>query len=136
MACVTVRGKPSRMKPPTQVRQRRRSLTTSSRVSSGTVSQAKVLDLLLESNDLALDAVVLYDLATALIVPRLVGRRICPTCQRFYHVKYRPPRISDTCDDCQTTLVQLTDDRIDSIRLLSGHYTKNSQPLISYYRGA
>lgn len=99
-----------------------------------TVTQAKVLDLLLESNDLALDAVVLYDLATALIVPRLVGRRICPTCQRFYHVKFRPPRISDTCDDCQTTLVQLTDDRIDSIRLLSGHYTKNSQPLISYYR--
>lgn len=99
-----------------------------------TVTQAKALDLLLESHDLALDAVVLYDLATPLIVPRLLGRRICPTCQRFYHVKYRPPQTADSCDDCQTPLVQLTDDRIDSIRLLSGHYTKNSQPLIRYYR--
>jgi adenylate kinase len=99
-----------------------------------TVQQAKLLDLLLESHDLTLDAVILYELPSSLIVPRLLGRRICPTCHRFYHVKNRPPHATDVCDDCLTPLVQLTTDRIDTIRLISGHHLRNSQPLLNYYR--
>lgn len=98
------------------------------------VEQAKVLDLLLESRDLALDAVILYELAPSQLVPRLLGRRACPTCHRFYHVKNRPPHLADTCDDCLTPLVQLTNDRLDTIRLMSGHHLRNSQPLIHYYK--
>ncbi len=99
-----------------------------------TVLQAEALDLLLETNALALDAVVLYELPSSQVVPRLLGRRICPTCQRIYHVKARPPRTAGCCDDCQTRLVQSQNDRIDSIRLLQHTYAMSPRALIGYYQ--
>ena len=99
-----------------------------------TLPQAEALDRLLETNDLALDAVVLYDLPAAKIVPRLLGRRVCPTCQRIYHVKSRPPKTAGVCDDCQTKLVQRNEDRIDSIRLLQHTYAMSPRTLIRYYQ--
>ena len=99
-----------------------------------TMLQAEALDRLLETNELSLDAVVLYDLPAAKIVPRLLGRRICPTCQRIYHVKTRPPQVAGVCDDCQGKLEQRRDDRIDSIRLMQGTYAMSPQPLIRHYQ--
>lgn len=99
-----------------------------------TVRQAEALDLLLETNDLALDAVVLYELPSAQVVPRLLGRRLCPTCQRIYHVKARPSRTPGCCDDCQTKLVQSQNDRIDSIRLLQHTYAMSPRSLIGHYQ--
>ena len=98
------------------------------------LTQAEALDQLLANSDLTLDAVVLYDLPAAMIVPRLLGRRVCPTCQRIYHVKTRPPKAAGLCDDCQAKLVQRRDDRIDSIRLIQGTYAMSPQPLIRHYR--
>ena len=95
-----------------------------------TVLQAEALDLLLEIHGVALDAVVLYELPSAQVVPRLLGRRICPTCQRIYHVKAQPPRTAGCCDDCQTRLVQSQNDRIDSIRLLQHTYAMSPRALI------
>lgn len=99
-----------------------------------TVTHAKSIDHLLAAHDLALDAVVLYELPASRIVPRLLGRRLCPSCQRIYHVKTRPPRTAGCCDDCQSQLVQSTHDRIDSIRLIQHTYAMTPQPLINYYR--
>ena len=99
-----------------------------------TVLHAKSIDLLLAARELTLDAVVLYELPAAGIVPRLLGRRTCPSCQRTYHLKTRPPRTPGCCDDCQSRLVQSTNDRIDSIRLIQHTYAMTPQPLIDYYR--
>ncbi len=99
-----------------------------------TLLQAEALDRLLATNGLALDAVVLYELPASRIVPRLLGRRICTTCQRTYHVKTLPPRTPGICDDCQTKLVQRREDRIDSIRLLQGTYALSPRPLVAYYQ--
>ena len=99
-----------------------------------TLRHAEALDRLMEANDLSLDAVVLYDLPATLIVPRLLGRRVCPTCQRIYHVKARPPRVAGLCDDCQSKLEQRRADRIDSIRLIQGTYATSPQPLIRHYQ--
>jgi adenylate kinase len=99
-----------------------------------TLLQAEILDLLLQENALSLDAVVLYDLPIASIVPRLLGRRTCPACQRIYHVKFQPPRIAGSCDDCGAKLVQGRDDRINSIRLIQGTYAMCPQPLIKFYQ--
>lgn len=99
-----------------------------------TLRQAEALDLLLERNDLSLDAVVLYELHAASIVPRLLGRRMCPACQRIYHVKSHPQKVAGICDDCGTKLVQRREDRIDSIRLIQGTYALSPQPLIRFYQ--
>jgi adenylate kinase len=98
-----------------------------------TAGQARELDQVLAAHHLSLDAVVLYDLATAQIVPRLLGRRICPDCQRIYHVKTRPPRAAGICDDCQAKLAQSKEDRIDSMRLLQHTYSTCPTALIEYY---
>lgn len=99
-----------------------------------TLRHAEALELLLAEHGLGLDAVIRYELPASAIVPRLLGRRICPTCQAIYHVRARPPRTPGKCDDCGTALVQRREDRIDSIRLLQGTYASAPQPLIRYYR--
>lgn len=98
-----------------------------------TVLHAKAIDLLLSAHDLTLDAVVLYELPASKIVPRLLGRRTCPSCHRAYHVKFRAPRVAGCCDDCSCRLVQSTHDRIDSIRLIQHTYAMTPQTLMTYY---
>lgn len=99
-----------------------------------TLRHAEALDLLLAEQGLALDAAIRYELPAAEIVPRLLGRRICPTCQEIYHVRDRPPRTAGRCDECDSALVQRREDRIDSIRLMQGTYAMSPQPLIRFYR--
>ncbi len=99
-----------------------------------TVAHAEALDHLLQEKDLSLDAVILYELPVSLIVLRLLGRRVCPTCQKTYHVKARPPRITGRCDDCQTILGQQREDRLDAIRLMQGTHPSHSPRLLGYYQ--
>ncbi|HTL68276.1 MAG TPA: nucleoside monophosphate kinase [Lacunisphaera sp.] len=99
-----------------------------------TLRHAEALDLLLAEQGLALDAVIRYELPAAEIVPRLLGRRICPTCREIYHVKDRPPHVAGRCDECNSALVQRREDRIDSIRLMQGTYAMSPQSLIRFYR--
>ncbi|HVZ63591.1 MAG TPA: nucleoside monophosphate kinase [Lacunisphaera sp.] len=99
-----------------------------------TLRHAEALELLLAEQGLALDAVIRYELSAAEIVPRLLGRRVCPNCQEIYHVRDRPPRTAGRCDECDAALVQRREDRIDSIRLMQGTYAMSPQPLIRFYR--
>jgi len=99
-----------------------------------TVAHAEALDHLLQNNDCSLDAVILYELPVSLIVLRLLGRRVCPTCQKTYHVKARPPRITGYCDDCQTMLTQQHEDRLDAMRLMQGTHPSHSPRLLGYYQ--
>ncbi len=99
-----------------------------------TVAQAKALDLLLKERDLALDAVIVYELPATEILARLSGRRTCPACKAIYHLTARPPKTAGRCDHCQTPLVQREDDHIEAIRVSLGAYDRATTPLTGYYR--
>jgi adenylate kinase len=101
-----------------------------------TVVQAEALDSLLAGQDLALDAVVSFELPREDIVARLSGRRTCIRCKAVYHVQARPPRAAGICDQCGEKLVQRDDDRPEAVRVRLWAYETSTQPLTVYYQQA
>jgi adenylate kinase len=56
-----------------------------------TVPQAEALDQALTAAGVALDAVVLIEVADELIIERVTGRRTDPVTGTIYHLTYNPP---------------------------------------------
>jgi adenylate kinase len=98
-----------------------------------TLTQAVSLKQLLDKDDLALTAVVNYELPTIEIVARLGGRRTCEKCKALYHVTDRPPQAEGRCDRCGGSLFQREDDRPESIKVRLDAYERSTAPLIEFY---
>jgi adenylate kinase len=99
-----------------------------------TVAQAGALEELLQPEELALTAVINYELPLEEVVARISGRRTCSNCKAVYHVASRPPRVEGVCDNCGGKLFQREDDRPESVRVRMEAYEKNTRPLIHFYR--
>ena len=99
-----------------------------------TLGQAESLKQLMDSEGLALTAVVNYALPFAEIVERLGGRRTCEKCKAVYHVTERPPKAAGHCDRCDSKLFQREDDRPESIKVRLEAYEESTAPLIEFYR--
>jgi len=93
------------------------------------VAQADALDAIAR-----IDAVFSFDLPVEVLVARLSGRRICPTCQSVYHVDTLPPRRPGVCDNDGTALVQRPDDRPEAVTTRFAVYQQQTEPLIARYR--
>ncbi len=100
-----------------------------------TIAQAEALDRMLSRKGLKLDAVVLFDVPDEVVVERLSGRRVCPSCGAVYHIKFNPPKEDEICDRCGTKLIQREDDREEVVRNRLEVYRKQTAPLIEYYEG-
>jgi adenylate kinase len=81
-----------------------------------------------------IDRVVAFEVPTSVLVDRLSGRWICPTCQTVYHTTSMPPRAPGRCDKDGTVLVQRPDDRPEAVRTRLHVYAEKTAPLIDYYR--
>ena len=99
-----------------------------------TYVQATVLDELLASRGVELDAVISYELPLEKIVARLGGRRTCFKCKRVYHVETRPPDRAGICDQCGLGLRQREDDLPEAIEVRMRAYEESTAPLADYYR--
>ncbi|MCI4373252.1 MAG: nucleoside monophosphate kinase, partial [Thermoplasmata archaeon] len=76
------------------------------------LAQAEALD-----RRAPIDVVVAFEIPVDQLLPRLTGRRSCPTCHSVYNVETRPPRVPDRCDLDGTPLVQRPDDRPEAVRI-------------------
>ncbi|MGA8303771.1 MAG: adenylate kinase [Thermoplasmata archaeon] len=81
-----------------------------------------------------LDAVLSFELPANLLITRLSGRRVCPTCQTVYNVATRPPRVPGRCDRDGTELIQRPDDRPEAISTRLAVYAEQTAPLLGFYR--
>jgi len=99
-----------------------------------TVTQAEALQVLLQEQNLALDAVLNFELPIDEIVARLAGRRTCNGCKAVYHVTGLPPKKEGICDQCGGPLMQREDDRPESVRVRMEVYEKSTAPLTDFYR--
>lgn len=81
-----------------------------------------------------IDAVFSFDLPVDVLVERLSGRRVCPTCQAVYHLSTLPPRRPGVCDHDGTPLVQRPDDRPEAVTTRFRVYEELTAPLIARYR--
>lgn len=98
-----------------------------------TIAQAEALDNMLKRKGLKLDKVILFDVDDEVVVDRLSGRRVCPSCGAVYHLKFNPPKNDEVCDRCSVKLIQREDDREEVVRNRLEVYRKQTAPLIEYY---
>jgi adenylate kinase len=99
-----------------------------------TVAQAEALTEMLRRENLALNAVVSYELDVDSILDRLGGRRTCEQCKAVFHVKDLPSKEEGVCDHCGGRLYQREDDRPETIRVRLATYQTSTAPLIQYYQ--
>ncbi|MHB9146527.1 MAG: adenylate kinase [Symbiobacteriia bacterium] len=99
-----------------------------------TTPQADALAEVLRDQGLALDAVVLIEVARTILMDRMTGRRVCKSCGATYHVALNPPRQAGICDVCGGELYQRADDNPEAIRTRLEAYDQQTTPLIEYYQ--
>lgn len=99
-----------------------------------TIPQAEELDKALTGMELKLNKVLNIHLDDNVIVERMSGRRVCPTCGTSFHLKYNPPASKDACNQCSDKIIQREDDREETVLKRLQVYHDQTEPLIDYYR--
>ncbi|MDO5015909.1 MAG: adenylate kinase [Eubacteriales bacterium] len=97
------------------------------------LDQAEYLDQLLAELKTPLDAVVLVEIPTELIINRLSARVTCADCSEVYNLNDNPPKKEGICDKCGGKLIQRDDDKPEVIKQRLEVYEANTKPLIDYY---
>ncbi len=96
--------------------------------------QAKDLDKILETLKQPIGFALCMQASLPVVLERLTGRRVCRNCGALYHITNKPPKVAGKCDACGGELYQRADDNEKTIRNRMDVYTKNTQPIIEYYK--
>jgi adenylate kinase family enzyme len=99
-----------------------------------TLAQAQHLAGLVEEAGTRLDLIVLVENDDETIVVRTIGRRICPSCNKVFHLEHKPPREGRFCTVCGTEVVQRSDDTEERIRNRLREFHEKVVPTIEYLR--
>jgi len=94
-----------------------------------TIPQAEAM----RDSGVDLDFVVEIAVEKDEIIQRLTGRRVHPASGRNYHLKFNPPRVPGQDDLTGEPLVQLDDDREETVRKRLEVYQQQTRPLVDYY---
>ncbi|MFZ4615543.1 MAG: adenylate kinase [Rectinemataceae bacterium] len=81
----------------------------------------------------AVDRVVNFEVADAIVIGRLSTRRVCRACGKIYNVKSSPPKKEGVCDACGGEVYTRDDDKEESIKTRLDTYRKQTAPLIDWY---
>jgi adenylate kinase len=81
-----------------------------------TVRQATALDETLAAQGERIRGAIYIDVPTDLLVRRVAGRWVCPTCGTPYHELTDPPGTPGRCDRDGAALTQRDDDRPEVVR--------------------
>ena len=98
------------------------------------LKQAEMFNQMLKELNIKLDLVLNIHVDSEKLINRIIGRRICPTCGKTYHITYNKPLKDGICDDCSSTLIQRKDDNVETVKNRLDVYTEKTEPLINYYK--
>lgn len=99
-----------------------------------TTAQAVALDQMLATMNDGLSAVINIDVSDKVLLERMAGRRVCPSCNALYHVSFHPPKVLGVCDVCGAAVIQRNDDKEESVLNRLRIYNEKTKPLLDYYR--
>jgi adenylate kinase len=99
-------------------------------------AQAEDLAAVFSDLGLSLDAAVLMNVSTELLMKRLTGRRTCSNTGKLLNIHFSPKAELDECVRNGGQLVQRDDDNEKTIAKRLAVYAEQTEPLIAYYRGA
>lgn len=93
------------------------------------IDQAVTLDSELGSLGMDLDAALLVDVESEVIVKRLSSRRTCSACG------FTGTAADETCPRCGGEMYRRDDDKPETIQKRLDEYARQTSPLVEYYRG-
>ncbi len=99
------------------------------------VAQAQALGELLEELGQPLDAAVLMDIDSDVLMKRLTGRRTCSATGKVLNIYYSPKEDFEASAAAGGELKRRTDDNEQTIGKRLTVYREQTEPLIDYYRG-
>lgn len=100
-----------------------------------TLAQAEAFDAWAGPQGLGIERVIYCECSEELVLSRITGRRSCTGCGRVYHATLIPPKRAGWCDDCGGGLTQRADDTEPVVRKRFQIYLRETEPLVTYYRG-
>lgn len=98
-------------------------------------AQAEDLERVLADLGIALDAAVLMDVDSDILMKRLTGRRTCSATGKLLNIYFSPQSEIDACREAGGELVQREDDNEETIANRLKVYRDQTAPLIEYYEG-
>ena len=99
-----------------------------------TVVQAQKLDQMLREQRQKIDLAIKFNLTDQVILKRLSGRLVCPSCNSNYNIYFSPPLKDTLCDNCGGRLVKREDDQEEVVKNRMAVYRRQSEPVEEYYR--
>ncbi len=98
-----------------------------------TVPQAEALSSMLKELGRELDHVINIEVRRELLIERLTGRWICPTCAASYHTVFNPPQVDGICDKDGSKLFQRDDDKAEVVTQRLDVNISQANLLVDYY---
>ena len=95
-----------------------------------TVPQAEALDKM----GITLDKVLSLEVSDDVIIDRMSGRRVCPSCGKTYHVTSNPSSKGEDCEACGAKLTIRADDAPNVVRSRLDVYHSTTEPLKDFYQ--
>lgn len=96
--------------------------------------QAADLEELLEKLSVPLDAAVLMDVESDVLMKRLTGRRTCSKTGKLLNIFFSPQEEIDECLESGGELIQRDDDNEETIANRLDVYRTSTAPVIEYYK--
>ena len=100
------------------------------------VPQAEILADMMARAGVTLRGALLLDVPDEIVIKRISGRRVCPTCGAGFNVDSMPPKQEGICDVCGADLIIRKDDKPETVRHRLEVYAAQTFPLIDFYRAA
>lgn len=99
------------------------------------INQAEYLENVLKELDVNNYVVINIDINKDLLEKRATGRRLCESCGASYNIYFEgfKPKIENTCDQCNNSLIQRKDDTIETFKYRYETYLNNTEPVINFY---
>jgi adenylate kinase len=98
-----------------------------------TRAQAEIVDEMLAGRRSAVRTALYLDVPTPVLVERVAGRWLCPSCQAAYPGRSNNPPGNGTCVECRDRLYQRPDDRPDVVQHRIEVYLSSTVPVIDHY---
>jgi adenylate kinase len=99
-----------------------------------TIPQAEALDEMLSEMNMPIDSVINVEVPDEVIIDRMSGRTVCPSCGASYHKLFKIENVAGKCNECNSSLVQRDDDKEETVRKRLEIYHAQTKPLIAYYK--
>ncbi len=100
------------------------------------LEQAIEYDKILKELGYDLGKVIYIHVARNTLEKRIVGRRMCKSCNTIYNINdpKQSPKVESVCDKCGGELYQRSDDNLEAFNTRFDTYEEKTEPIIKYYR--